>query len=88
MTAECEARAEVERAATGLASYGQGASGDGAGSMTDDGRHDPGAVCTTWSETCAKCGQEPPGPGGILCPGCKQRIEAQQAALRAGDGTA
>jgi hypothetical protein len=24
---------------------------------------------------CAKCGERPPGPGGILCPQCKQAIE-------------
>lgn len=25
---------------------------------------------------CASCGEEEPGPGGILCPGCRVRIEA------------
>jgi hypothetical protein len=24
---------------------------------------------------CAKCGERPPGPGGILCDECKQAIE-------------
>jgi hypothetical protein len=27
---------------------------------------------------CAKCGKQPPGPGGILCPECRQRIEDHQ----------
>jgi hypothetical protein len=26
---------------------------------------------------CAKCGEQPPGEGGILCPACKQAIEAR-----------
>ncbi len=26
---------------------------------------------------CAKCGEHPPGPGGILCPQCKTAIEAR-----------
>src|ERR1019366_377218 len=88
MTGKCEARAEVERAAGGLASYAQGSRGTVRGSVTDDGRQDPGAACMTRPETCAKCGQEPPGPGGILCPGCKLRIEAQQPAPPRGRVTA
>lgn len=26
---------------------------------------------------CGKCGQNEPGPGGILCPGCRAVIEAR-----------
>jgi hypothetical protein len=26
---------------------------------------------------CAKCGERPPGSGGILCPPCKTAIEAR-----------
>ena len=26
---------------------------------------------------CAKCDERPPGPGGILCPGCQQAIESR-----------
>lgn len=26
---------------------------------------------------CAKCRENEPGPGGILCPGCKTAIEAR-----------
>ena len=28
------------------------------------------------AHTCASCGEQPVGPGGILCPDCKTRIEA------------
>jgi hypothetical protein len=24
--------------------------------------------------TCGKCGVQPAGPGGVLCPGCKQTL--------------
>lgn len=27
---------------------------------------------------CAKCGNAPAGPGGIICPTCKATIEAQR----------
>lgn len=29
---------------------------------------------------CFKCATAPVGPGGVLCPGCKARIEAAQPA--------
>ena len=25
---------------------------------------------------CARCGEHPPGPGGIICPRCRAAIEA------------
>jgi hypothetical protein len=28
---------------------------------------------------CNLCGINPPGPGGILCPGCRAKIEAANA---------
>ncbi len=34
---------------------------------------------------CSKCGNVPAGPGGILCPGCKTMIEAQQLPGPAGE---
>jgi len=43
---------------------------------------------------CANCGERPPGPGGILCPPCKQAIEhrvyqpATYAAVAERTGTA
>ena len=33
-------------------------------------------VNTRWSRACVKCGEAPPGSGGILCPQCKTAIEA------------
>jgi hypothetical protein len=36
---------------------------------------------------CAKCGERPPGPGGVLCPDCKQAIEDRVYPQQArGDG--
>jgi hypothetical protein len=32
-------------------------------------------VVVAETSTCAKCGEQPAGPGRILCPGCRQRIE-------------
>jgi hypothetical protein len=31
--------------------------------------------------TCTMCHNEPAGPGGILCPGCRASIEAANQAL-------
>jgi hypothetical protein len=32
---------------------------------------------TTDAPKCSKCGENPAGPGGILCPGCLTVISAQ-----------
>lgn len=37
---------------------------------------------TRWISTCARCYTRVPGPGGILCPPCRQAIEAQNRAPR------
>lgn len=39
------------------------------------------------SRPCSKCGEQPAGPGGVLCPGCAAEIEARLDAYRhrAGD---
>lgn len=29
--------------------------------------------------TCGKCGAQPAGPGGVLCPGCKQTLTERVA---------
>lgn len=44
-----------------------------------------GAEPPTPTRRCAKCGTAEPGPGGILCPPCRTRIEA--AGLLASEGT-
>lgn len=28
---------------------------------------------------CTKCGQQPVGPGGVLCPACRNALEQQLA---------
>jgi hypothetical protein len=33
--------------------------------------------------TCAKCGVNPAGPGGILCDGCREEIERGNRERRA-----
>jgi hypothetical protein len=33
---------------------------------------------TAEAPTCSKCGENPPGPGGILCPDCLAAIAAQR----------
>lgn len=35
----------------------------------------PDVVNTRWTSTCIKCGQAPPGVGGILCPECRRILE-------------
>lgn len=30
-----------------------------------------------WRRLCRKCGENPVGPGGIICPDCKTAIEAR-----------
>ena len=32
-------------------------------------------------KACAMCRVNPPGPGGVICPGCRAAIEARNAAL-------
>lgn len=36
-------------------------------------------VNTSYVQTCALCHQAPPGPGGILCPPCKQTLTLRNA---------
>ena len=38
---------------------------------------------------CSKCGEQPAGPGGILCPACVTAIEAARGGYRhsASDGS-
>lgn len=36
--------------------------------------HAPELVNTRWARTCVKCGQAPPGAGGILCPRCRSAL--------------
>ena len=33
-------------------------------------------------KTCSKCGEQPAGPGGVLCPSCVAEIEARLDAYR------
>lgn len=30
-----------------------------------------------WRRMCSKCGENPVGPGGIICPDCRTAIEAR-----------
>jgi hypothetical protein len=39
------------------------------------------AVNTRWTGTCAFCHNEPPGPGGILCPSCRAEGQARTSRL-------
>ncbi|MFL6126979.1 hypothetical protein [Actinophytocola sp.] len=38
------------------------------------------------SRTCAKCGERPPGEGGVLCPTCAREIEERMAGYWHQDG--
>lgn len=37
------------------------------------------------THTCGKCGERPPGKGGILCPVCRVKIEQQPAPWQLSD---
>lgn len=39
------------------------------------------------AKPCAKCGTAEPGPGGILCPPCKEAIESAPLYPEPGNGT-
>src|SRR5262249_44948754 len=39
------------------------------------------AVNTRWTSTCALCHNQPPGPGGILCPSCRAEGQARGSRL-------
>ena len=47
----------------------------------------PEATMAAGTRNCGKCDERPPGPGGVLCPECRELIERQLAnwpsALRA-----
>jgi hypothetical protein len=36
-------------------------------------------VAVADERVCAKCGAEPAGPGGVLCPSCVEKLERQAA---------
>jgi hypothetical protein len=46
------------------------------------------AMNTRWTATCACCHTGPPGPGGILCPGCKTAITTRTAPRSSSPGGA
>lgn len=37
---------------------------------------DTPSIRRTGPRLCSRCGEEPAGPGRVLCGGCKKRIEA------------
>jgi hypothetical protein len=41
------------------------------------GEFPPAAIDLSGAHPCAYCGTEPSGPGGVLCPGCKDALGAR-----------